>query len=226
MFRRLGCDGRAVRRPVRGVSVNSVAERRTAAPSSCRVDHKQRWARLLLEGREERLGNRAVVGAARANRDGGAGIACLLAEGERDVLPSPGLSDARARPRSDAQAHLEPIDDELGAHVVGHRGVLDGRQLEPTLPAAQVGDVGHPQHIGGRQPLFSCRGPREGRAVRAGGRRLCPGRNGAHLAGHPARTRFPFVGFKQAAPGAHAPICDARSDVKARRAGPRSEARG
>jgi hypothetical protein len=51
--------------------------------------------------------------------------------------------------------HLERVDDELGAHVVGHApaddptavGVLHGRQLQPALPGAQVGDVGQPQDV-------------------------------------------------------------------------------
>ena len=54
------------------------------------------------------------------------------------------------------QRHLERVDDELGAHVIGHRpaddparvGVLDGGEVDPALPGAQVGDVGHPQHVG------------------------------------------------------------------------------
>jgi hypothetical protein len=40
------------------------------------------------------------------------------------------------------KGHLERVDDELGAHVVGHRpaddpsreGVLDGGEVDPALP--------------------------------------------------------------------------------------------
>jgi len=53
------------------------------------------------------------------------------------------------------QRHVERVDDELGAHVVGHRpaddrarvGVLNRGQVQPALPRAQIGDVGEPQHV-------------------------------------------------------------------------------
>jgi len=54
------------------------------------------------------------------------------------------------------QRHLQRVDDDLGAHVVGHRpphdpareGVLDGGEVEPPLPGPQVGEVGDPEHVG------------------------------------------------------------------------------
>jgi hypothetical protein len=54
------------------------------------------------------------------------------------------------------KCHLQRVDDELGAHVVGDRPaddpaavcVLDGGEIEPALPGAHVGDVGDPQHVG------------------------------------------------------------------------------
>jgi hypothetical protein len=53
------------------------------------------------------------------------------------------------------QAHLERVDDELVAHVIGHRpahdlaaiGVLDGGEIEPAFPGPQVGDIGEPEHV-------------------------------------------------------------------------------
>lgn len=55
------------------------------------------------------------------------------------------------------QCHLQRVNDEIGAHVLGHRpadyppreGVLDGGEIDPALPAPQVGDVGDPEHVGG-----------------------------------------------------------------------------
>jgi hypothetical protein len=54
------------------------------------------------------------------------------------------------------ERHLEGVGDELGAEVVGHRPaddpaaveVLDGDEVEPSLPGAQVGDVGDPAAVG------------------------------------------------------------------------------
>jgi hypothetical protein len=48
--------------------------------------------------------------------------------------------------------HVERVQDELGAQVVGHRPahdpprerVQDHRQIEPALVGALLGDVGHP----------------------------------------------------------------------------------
>jgi hypothetical protein len=58
------------------------------------------------------------------------------------------------------QRHVQRVDDELGAHVIGHRpandragvGVLNGGEVQPALPGAQVGDVGEPQHVRGSRP--------------------------------------------------------------------------
>jgi hypothetical protein len=56
--------------------------------------------------------------------------------------------------------HLERVDDELCAHVFGHRpaddraavGVLDGGEIDPALPRPQVGHVGDPQPVRHRRP--------------------------------------------------------------------------
>jgi len=65
------------------------------------------------------------------------------------VVDEPGVG-APAR-----EGHLQRVDDEIGAHVIGHRpaddpsaiGVLDGREIQPALPRAQIGDVGDPEHV-------------------------------------------------------------------------------
>jgi hypothetical protein len=52
--------------------------------------------------------------------------------------------------------HLERVDDELRAHVVGERptdhppreAVDDGRQVKPPLPGPQIGDVRDPEPVG------------------------------------------------------------------------------
>ena len=56
-----------------------------------------------------------------------------------------------------SEAHLQRVDDQLCAHVLGHRpaddrpreGVLHRRRVDPALPAAQIGDVSDPEHVGG-----------------------------------------------------------------------------
>jgi len=48
--------------------------------------------------------------------------------------------------------HVERVDDELVAEVVGHRpaddaaavAIDDRREIQPALPGADVGDVGGP----------------------------------------------------------------------------------
>jgi hypothetical protein len=52
--------------------------------------------------------------------------------------------------------HLERVDDEFFAHVLGHApaddraavGVLDGREIQPALPGPEVGDVRDPEDVG------------------------------------------------------------------------------
>lgn len=53
------------------------------------------------------------------------------------------------------KGHLQRVDDELVAHVLGHRPaddhprerVLDRGAAESALPGAPVGDVGAPQNV-------------------------------------------------------------------------------
>ena len=97
---------------------------------------------LFLERREEALGDGVVVGAAfGAHRDGDAGVAGLLAEAQSDVLRAlVGMMNEPGRRPAAMKRHLERVDDELGAHVVGHRpaddpaavGVLDGGEIQPA----------------------------------------------------------------------------------------------
>ena len=51
--------------------------------------------------------------------------------------------------------HLERVEDELGAHVIGHRpahdpareDILNRRQVEPALPGSEIGDVRDPEPV-------------------------------------------------------------------------------
>ncbi len=55
-----------------------------------------------------------------------------------------------------ADGHVQGIQDQLGAEVVGHRsahnspgeGVQDHRQVQPPFAGALLGAFGHPQLIG------------------------------------------------------------------------------
>src|SRR6266496_4199924 len=88
--------------------------------------------------------------------------------------------------------HVQRSDDEIGAHVVGHRvadarfrvTVDDGRQIEPSLPGADVGDVPDERGsrcVGGEVSAYQV-GDRGGVA---GDRRDRPPR--PRLAGHQAQ---------------------------------------
>jgi hypothetical protein len=52
-----------------------------------------------------------------------------------------------------SKRHLQRVEDEIGPHVLRHRpadyaareGILYRSQVNPALPAAQVGDVGDRQ---------------------------------------------------------------------------------
>jgi nucleotide-binding universal stress UspA family protein len=54
------------------------------------------------------------------------------------------------------ERHLQRVDDQLLAHVVGHapaddpprERVLDSRQVQPALPGPQIAEVSDPQDIG------------------------------------------------------------------------------
>jgi hypothetical protein len=71
-----------------------------------------------------------------------------------------GMMDKPRRRAAARDGHLERVDDELGAHVIGHRpaddaaavGILDGGEVQPALPCAQVCDVGDPEHVGRLRP--------------------------------------------------------------------------
>src|SRR5690349_6461948 len=65
------------------------------------------------------------------------------------------MDQPRRRPTV-REGHLERVNDELGAHVIGHAptddptavDVLNGREIEPALPALQIRDVGDPEPVG------------------------------------------------------------------------------
>ncbi len=66
--------------------------------------------------------------------------------------PSPALMDQAGAGAALPDRHLERFDDELGAHVLGHRpadaaateGVHDDGEVELALPRRDLGQVGHP----------------------------------------------------------------------------------
>ncbi len=108
---------------------------------------------LVLEHREPRLGDSVVVARAGATdreshvellRESGVFSRCVLSSAVR----------VKDRVRCDAAVrvgHPQRVADQLGAHVRGHRPahhftvveVDHGRQIEPSLARAQVGDVPH-----------------------------------------------------------------------------------
>lgn len=109
---------------------------------------------FALERGEEALGDRVVV--AVADRAGGrayAGFAAAPAEGERRILASlvAVMDRTGARPAV-PDRHLERVDDQLGAQVLGDRPsddlsgehVQDDGEVEPALAGGHVGDLGGP----------------------------------------------------------------------------------
>ena len=86
---------------------------------------------LLLERGEEALGDGVVVAVALgAHRAGDAGVAGGLAEGQRDVLRAlVGVVDQPGLGAAARDGHLQRVDDELCAHVVGHRSSRRSRRL-------------------------------------------------------------------------------------------------
>ena len=113
---------------------------------------------FLLERGEEALGDGVVVAVALgAHRAGDAGVAGGLAEGQRDVLRCPGRSGGSARaPGGGARRPSASASTTSSARmwsaiaqptIRAAVGVLDGGQVEPALPGAQVGDVGDPEHV-------------------------------------------------------------------------------
>jgi hypothetical protein len=66
------------------------------------------------------------------------------------------MVDQPGRGPAPPERHLQGVDNELGAHVIGHapaddpprEHILDSGHLEPALPASEVGDVGDPDPSG------------------------------------------------------------------------------
>jgi len=117
---------------------------------------------VAFQGLEERFAEGVVVGAAAsAHRLLDPGEAAAAAEGKRDILrPLVGVMDESAVGSASLQRLLQCVDDELGAEVVFEGPannaaavtVDDHGEVEPALPATEVGDVGDPEPVRRRRP--------------------------------------------------------------------------
>src|SRR5215217_6094241 len=113
---------------------------------------------FLLKRREEALGDGVVVAvAAAAHRLRDPGGAGFLAEVQADELAAlVGVPDQPGAGTAMLDGHLKGVGDQFGAHVIGHRPaddpareeVLDGDEIEPSLPRAQIRDVRDPALVG------------------------------------------------------------------------------
>ena len=112
---------------------------------------------LAFEGREEALAHRIVV--AIPDRSGGgahAGVPASLAEGERGVLRSLVAMVDHAVGPTLPERHVEGIEHELCAQVVGHgpadhaaaEGIQHDGEVQEPGPGGDVGDVRDPEPIG------------------------------------------------------------------------------
>jgi hypothetical protein len=117
----------------------------------------------------------------------------------RDGGPGPRQAGA-------SEGRLQRVDDEFGAHVIGHGpahdpaavGVLDGSEVDPALPGPQVGDLSDPEHVRRRGP--------ERRSTRSSATRT-PGSSCGRAFGGPARRGQPGASAAPhvcARPGWHA----------------------
>ena len=124
--------------------------------SPARVGQVRAVEQLALQRGEEGLGDgvvqRVADGAHRAEQ---AGVAEALSEHPGRVLAAViGMGDGAVGATPQA-GHLEGVDDELGAEVVGDRpaddpsgpGVDDDGEVDPALAGAVLGDVLHPQPV-------------------------------------------------------------------------------
>ena len=70
-----------------------------------------------------------------------------------------GMVDQAGTGPAARKGHVQRVDDELCAHVVGHRpahdaaaeGVVDGSEVEPPFPRPGGGDVSDPEDVGRRR---------------------------------------------------------------------------
>jgi hypothetical protein len=66
-----------------------------------------------------------------------------------------GVVDQTRRRSTLTDGHIERVEDQLGAQMLGHgpahhpagEGVQDYCQVQPTLAGALLGDVGHPEPV-------------------------------------------------------------------------------
>src|SRR5439155_25998731 len=88
------------------------------------------------------------------------GEAAATPERKRDVLRAlVGVMDKTTVRPTSLQRLLKCVDDELGTEMILERPADDSaaeaiehdREVEPALPAAQVGDVGQPERVGLRR---------------------------------------------------------------------------
>src|SRR5215218_870683 len=84
--------------------------------------------------------------------------ACWPKASETNWLPWSECQISPGSGRRLSERHLQRVGDELGAHVIGHRpaydqaaeDILDGDEIQPAFPRAQVRDVGDPEPVGRR----------------------------------------------------------------------------
>jgi hypothetical protein len=109
---------------------------------------------LALQGGEEALGHRVVQRVAdAAHRGDQAGLLEATAERQAGVLTAVVRVMDKARGGiALGDGHVEGVQDQFGAQVVGHRpaddpageAVQHDRHIQPAFIGALLGDVGHP----------------------------------------------------------------------------------
>jgi len=130
---------------------------KTSVRSSALVGQERPWMSSFFSDAKKLSAtalNEAVAPA--AHRLGDPRGAGLLAERQADELAAlVGVPDQPGRRPALGERHLQRIGHQLAAHVIAHRpaddpaaeDVLDGNQVQPALPRAQIGDVGDPQPV-------------------------------------------------------------------------------
>jgi hypothetical protein len=117
---------------------------------------RRRISSFLVRG-EEPFGDRvtgAVAFGAPRDRDPvlAGGRAEVQANGPAALI---GIVNETRLGAAAGERYLQRVDDECGADVIGHRpaddaaaiAVVHGGEIDPALPAAQIGDFGEPEHV-------------------------------------------------------------------------------
>ena len=131
---------------------------------------------------------------------------------ELKLAPMIGVMDEPGTGAALPQRHVECIQDQLAAQMIGHRpaddppaeGVEHGGEVAKALPGRQVGDVRHPELVGGVRregTVHQIIGER-GLGVPLRGARPAPTTDAhqpgsAHQAGHPFAPAAHLVGIGQ-----------------------------